>query len=391
MTKKLLALALAALLGACPLALPGAAAPEDDGYTAFSLHLLNAYLTSGEADIALSPASAYLALAMAMRGADGETLAQFEDVLGVSSDDLLASAEKISGMIAADAREGVRLILANSLWMDDATIVPNGEFLSELSDAFSAQINRLDLQADGVADQINQWVDEKTEGFIPHLIDKIDKADVLLLINTLFMDAKWQTAFPQDNTGERNFTRADGTVKKTDFMSRWDAYLPYLETETYEAVVLAYRGETLALVAIRPLGGERTGFEITGDMLAGALRADISLIDLSLPKFKKRFRTDMEDALQKLGLTDAFSQAARFPRFGESSAPLGLSKVIQEVLLRVDETGTQAAAATLVGIEAKSAFNDDPPKIVEFNTPFIYAIVDTKTAAPLFFGTYDEP
>lgn len=389
MFMKILSICLGLLLGVCPLAL---GEKEDNGLMSFSTNTFNAYLSSGEQNIAVSPLSAYLALSMAMRGADSETLAQFELVLGVTDDEVLTKAKSLRNALKDAAGEDVRLVLANSLWMNENKLIPNGEWTAELEDAFDAEITLTDFSTDGVAEAINQWISGKTEGMIPRMIDSIKKGDALFLINTLFLDAKWAAPFLSEQTRDAQFTLADGSKQETSFMNRYDAYVDCYTTDEYEAIVLKYRGEKLAFIGIRPLNGKLDGFTFDSATLLTIVNgADVEYVDLSLPKFTIRFRTEMRPVLEQLGLADAFSESgADFSRIGTPSGNLFLSSVLQEVLMRVDEEGTQAAAATVIAAKAGSA-NIDQPRRVSFDTPFIYAIVDVDNGIPMFLGTYDNP
>lgn len=386
MMKKLLLLTLSALLGLCPVA---SAATGREAYESFAYASLMNYMNADNENIAISPISAYLALSMAMRGAQGETLKQFEKVLGITGGDALKSAEKLTAAIES-AGEHSTLILANALWLDD-TVAPNDAFIEELKTAFSSEINLEDLQAPNVVSKINHWISEKTGGLIPDILSEIGKDDALILINTLYMKAHWAEPFFGGKTKPGDFTRADGEKISTDFMRLTDTEFAYFSNDEYEAAVLPYAGKKLAFVAIRPLAGSLEGFEMNAEVVKNALKSEKQPINLRLPKFESRFNTEMKPMLIDMGLTDAFlPRGADFSRFGEADENLFISSVLQEVVIRVNEEGTEAAAATLVLME-KATEETAPPKDVWFDTPFIYAVVDMADGLPLFIGTFDRP
>ena len=112
-------------------------------------------------------------------------------------------------------------------------------------------------------------------------------------------------------------------------------------------------------------------------------------IDLTLPKFKYDYGTEMGDILQDMGIKNAFTDNADFSRMADptpETPALKISKVLHKTHIELDENGTKAAAATAVVMEKATAiFGDDPIKLT-FNRPFVYALVDTTTGVPLFIG-----
>jgi len=111
-----------------------------------------------------------------------------------------------------------------------------------------------------------------------------------------------------------------------------------------------------------------------------------------MPEFSYDFETTVNDTLENLGCSDIFDRSkANLSGIAGNPGDLYVSKVIHKTHIEVDRKGTKAAAVTVVTIDAKCAVEDFvETKVVNCDRPFVYAIVDTKTMAPVFIGTVNE-
>lgn len=388
--KKILICVLAAAL-----LLAAAYAPAEDGYAAiaqFGEQLLNGARASDEENPVISPLSAYTAMAMVYAGADGQTAAEFEDVLGVSSDEAnelcAAIREKLTKKLG-----GTSLNAADSIWADDRVDVKQS-YIEPLIKYYDVELLRKDLQAEGVVDDVNGWIEEKTNGLIPSALDSIDENALLLLVDTLYMDAKWEWPFQYDYTHILPFHAGDGDVE-TDFMHESYYDREYIDDGQFEGIVLPYDDGRLAFVAVKPKDGGAFDAELTGGSIASWLDSTKTArkVILSLPKFDVEYKMELGGVLQDMGLVQAFDQnEADFSAMGSSeSGNLFLNRVLQNVRMRVDEEGTEAAAATVAEIAAGAAPLEEPPVEIYFDSPFMYAVIDTDTNVPLFMGILDTP
>jgi serpin B len=71
---------------------------------------------------------------------------------------------------------------------------------------------------------------------------------------------------------------------------------------------------------------------------------------------------------------------------GEGPPWVFVSEVLQKTFVKVDEEGTEAAAATSVGIELTSG----PPSFF-FNRPFLFVIRERLSGTILFAGVIGDP
>lgn len=345
----------------------------------------------------LSPLSAYLCLAMLMPGANENTKAEFEKILGADWDYVSALAADIAAQLEKTGGS-TKLDLANSIWTDDDKAVIEEEWLKTVKAYFGPDIYSADLPSDGALKAINKWVNDKTNGMIPKLHDEnYDKDTIMVLLNALYMKAEWAHKFDAESTYDREFTKADGSAVTVPFMNMYEAYESYIKTEDAEGIMLPYDDGRLAFIALKPGSGDARGYasSLTGAKLKeliAAAKAD-TFVTVNMPKFSTGYSVYLTDALKAMGMTDAFDPfLADLSGAGRGvDGPLYISYVFQRVKVDVDEEGTEAAAVTEIATAERCALPADEPIVLTFDKPFVYAIVDTETGVPLFAGVMENP
>ena len=345
----------------------------------------------------LSPLSAYLCLAMLMPGANENTKAEFEKILGADWDYVSALAADIAAQLEKTGGS-TKLDLANSIWTDDDKAVIEEEWLKTVKAYFGPDIYSADLPSDGALKAINKWVNDKTNGMIPKLHDEnYDKDTIMVLLNALYMKAEWAHKFDAESTYDREFTKADGSAVTVPFMNMYEAYESYIKTEDAEGIMLPYDDGRLAFIALKPDSGDARGYaaSLTGAKLKeliAAAKAD-TFVTVNMPKFSTGYSVYLTDALKAMGMTDAFDPfLADLSGAGRGvDGPLYISYVFQRVKVDVDEEGTEAAAVTEIATAEGCALPAEEPIVLTFDKPFVYAIVDTETGVPLFAGVMENP
>lgn len=347
----------------------------------------------------LSPLSAYLALALVADGAKGSTKTQFHKLLGkhmlsTRIHQLTESLSKVSG--------NTKFSIADSIWIDDL-FLPNDSWLSNMVSYYNAEIFQTDLSTDAARLGMNQWVSEKTKKLIPSIFEEnLEESVCLVLLNTIYLKAKWENVFEAVLTDQREFTNENGEKKKVDFMNQYRSSCKYFKKQNADGIILPYDDGRLSMIAIRPKGkmtARELAQSLTGQKISGYLKvAKNTYSNLHFPKFNVEYAEKLNDSLIQMGLSDAFSgKKADFTGLAaikEEGGNLYISEVFQKVKLQVDEDGTEAAAATEISIKYGSAMIEEVKEIT-FNKPFVYLIIDTKApfgtqAIPLFMGVVTE-
>lgn len=356
----------------------------------FGLRLFRAALAQ-EGNTSLSPLSVLYALAMTAGGADSQTLAQMEQVLGMDEAEMDAFFGKC--LAALDEREGA-LSLANAIWLtDDDRFTVNRDFLQRNADHYDADMFRMPLDENSVR-SVNDWVDEKTDGMITNILDKAPENAIMYLVNALAFDAKWESIYYDFQVRPAEFTREDGTKTEVDMM--YSEEYVYVEDENAAGFVKYYEGRDCAFVALLPNEGvtvEDYVAGLTGEGLISMLSSAHQVrVQAGLPKFENEYGAQLGDILKEMGMTDAFDpMTADFSRMGESTdGNLFISSVIHKTFISVAEEGTRAGAATMV-VAADGAALIEEFETVILDRPFVYLLIDTETNLPFFMGTVMEP
>ena len=367
---------------------------ETQAVAQFSTQLLHQLYAENET-VVYSPLSILYALAMTANGAEGETLAQMEQVMGLSVDQLNSYLYSTVNLLPSD--EGYDFDIANSVWIkdDEEKFEVNQQFLQTVKNYYLAQIFKSEFDNDTLKD-INNWVAQQTNGQIQNILDRIDPDAVMYLVNALNFEAQWQEQYEEYSVQDGQFTRSDGTVQDAQFM--YGSEYGYLSDENTAGFIKYYKDHTYAFVALKPQQTDISSYvqSLNGEKITTLLE-NISheKVITSIPKFETTFDTEMSAIFKALGMTDAFDyRLADFSSRGTAQAEGGnlcIGRIIHKAFIRVAEQGTQAGASTVVEMITEGAMLEEtPPKEVYLDQPFVYMVIDTQNNLPLFMGTVCE-
>ncbi len=363
----------------------GAAAATD-----FGVRLFQTSMEEGKNTL-ISPLSVLYALAMTANGADGETLAQMEQVLGMDCDNLNSFMLAYIDLLP-EAKE-YKMSLANSIWFkDDPNFIVEQSFLQTNADYYGADAYKAAFD-ESTRNDINNWVKEHTDGMIPEIIDKIPDEAIMYLVNALAFEAKWADVYEEHQIREGRFTMEDGTRQDVDMMHSEE--YTYLEDEMAKGFMKFYKDNRYAFVAMLPNEGisvQQYVDSLTGEHLRDLLtnHEDVTVFAV-MPKFEMEYDLEMSEVLQEMGMTDAFDwKVADFSRLGTYNVDgmnICINRVLHKTFISVTEQGPKAGAATAVEMVAEGAMEIVEFKEVVLDRPFVYMLIDCETNLPFFIGT----
>jgi serine protease inhibitor len=339
-------------------------------------------LAQHKANVFISPLSASMALGMAANGASGATYDEMHSALRLSG----ATREDVDGgyksliTLLRGLDPGTNFSIANSIWYEQ-TFSFNASFLDESKLYFDAQVQALDFKSPAAVTTINSWVNGQTNNKIPRILDSIDSSEVMFLVNAIYFKGIWQKQFDKSKTVDAPFYAADGTTAMVPMMARGKG-VQSTATSEYWAVDLPYGNSAFTMTVVLPHGDIDTfaeSFDQTKwNLLVSSLRD--SDLEVFLPRFRIEWKRGLNDDLQQLGMRLAFSNAD-FTRMSPRGLELIITKVLQKTFVDVDEQGTEAAAATMVGIGLTSL-----PSAFRADHPFLIVIRERFSGAILFIG-----
>ena len=343
--------------------------------------------SDGSTNTLSSPLSAYFALAMVKAGASGKTLDEMNAVMGDISD------VKICSLIShLTTLNHTTLNIADSVWIDNTkNFEPKQKYLDTLAEYYLAECYKAELAVSEGA--VNRWIEEHTNGMIKNMLNEtaLDSA-LMALVNTIYMDAQWKKPFDSYATHEREFVNSDGSRALRDFMYNGNRSEAVIESDSYIGVVLPYKDGSLKFAALMSKDDTMSAaamFELIaedGGWKAIAETAEDEKIKLYIPSFEQDDALSLNDTLKALGIELAFSDGADF---SEISNNIKLDSVLQNAVLKLDENGTEAAAATVATMVATSARPVEEVRTIEFNRPFAFGVFDSDTGAVLFTGEHN--
>jgi len=316
-----------------------------------------------EKNTLISPLSVISALAMTAGGADGETLSQMEKVFGMDKETLDGYISSyVSGLPQG---EKYKLNLANSIWVrDSSSFSPNGDFLQHNADYYGADIYEAPFD-DTTVKEINNWVNDNTDGMIDSIIDRISADTIMYLINALAFDAEWEEIYEKYDVREGDFTKEDNSTVDVDFMYSTES--TYIEDELAKGFIKYYAGRKYAFVALLPNEGvsvEEYIKSLSGEKVNSMLTSpETYTVWSSIPKFESEYSIEMSEILIALGMPDAFDSAlADFSKMGTAGGNIYINRVIHKTFISVSEKGTRAGAVTAVEMNCESALMPIEPK-----------------------------
>ncbi len=395
-------LVLLGVAGGCAAAAPaGDSKAGAEAANRFAARVFEKLAAEAKGNLFFSPYSIHAALAMVNEGAHEETARQFLDTLDLPAD----PAARSTILLALQSRlEEVRkkgevtLDIANRVWSQKSYPLL-ADFTGVIERTFGAGFVAADFAGDfeGARREINAWVEKQTRDRIRDLIKPglLNELTRMVLVNAIYFYGSWQTPFAAEATKDQPFHLADGRSVPAPLMHAQLEGLPYAEIEGGQACEIPYRGRDLAMLVLLPKPGGLAGLEARVakdgvDAVAQGLRG--RKVRLYLPRFKVEQEFKLNDALQAVGIRDAFDvRRADFTGM-TGNRDLYLSAVVHKAFVEVNEKGTEAAAATGAIMALRSAA-PRPEEPVEFRAdrPFVFAIVDRRSRAILFLGRVADP
>ena len=410
----------------------------------FSVGLLKKTMSSQE-NIIISPVSLLAVLAMAMRGAKGDTLRELKEVIGTDAetlsgyfasffaDDAEASQQSMperenvvkfgdrTGAFAhwlsiiksieegkrkplpkygASSEEPVKapnpLKFANSIWVkEDAKVDFEIDFFDQCAGLDYAEVFKAPFD-DKTCKSINKWVSEHTDNEIPKIIESFKEDDILYLINALLFDAKWAKRYDKDYIIDHEFKNSLGDTIKAKFMAGNEG--KFLRDTNAKGFIKGYQGGRYEFIALLPDEGVELSeyvSALSGERLLSILDDyEKHPVDTLMPKFEAEYKADFNPVLKDMGIKEAFNKyTADFKGIGTPTEPehnICIGDVKQISKIKVDENGTKAVAVTSISMNCMVYCLPPRPYKVYLDRPFLYIIFDTATRMPVFLGMLQE-
>ncbi|MCR5101884.1 MAG: hypothetical protein K6B41_11060 [Butyrivibrio sp.] len=339
-------------------------------------------------NVLVSPSSVLMCLGMTMNGADGSTKSEMESVLcgGISTD--IFNAEMGEVITKLNSEEDVKWNVANSIWVNSQDDIIQDSFKDIVVENYKADIISRPFDT-SIATEVNNWVRNNTDGMIDSIMDETPQNTMMMLINAIAFDGKWEDPYTDDDISyEETFTDINGKEKKPAMIL--DTVHSYIEYNGGKGFAIDYTGGKYSYVGLLPEEGTSVNDYIAsmdGSSFVKAYndRTD-DTVDIMFPEYDTDYSSSLDNALKNLGIKEAFSTGADFTAFTGDENDFYIGTVLHKTHIEVNREGTKAAAATSAMV-LTSAYNPNAEiKQVYLNRPFVYAVVEKETGMPVFMG-----
>jgi serpin B len=360
-------------------------------------------LSAQDGNLFFSPYSISSALAMTYGGARGQTAIDMAKTLHFPFEGQrvhTAFADLIQQINQPGQKRPYQLSVANRLWGQKGyNFLP--EFLKLTKDAYGAGLEKVDFEyaTEQARQTINDWVAKETQEKIKDLIPQgaLTRETRLVLTNAIYFKSRWVWEFGPKATIKEDFTIGARKTAKVDMM-RQNRALNLLENDSFQMLELPYELGQLSMLVVLPRLLDSFP-KIERQFSAESITQWLSLakrhqVDVSLPKFTFSSKFRLRKNLSELGMAIAFDgNSANFDGLKKvDKEKFCLSDVIHEAFIGVDESTTEAAAATaVIGVRAISANLPLPPATFRADHPFLFLIRDNRTGSILFMGRVVNP
>jgi serine protease inhibitor len=362
------------------------------GANEFAFNLFRSLPTPATQNSFISPLSVSMALGMLLNGAEGEvrqSIINTIDFKDFSADEINEGYRDLTHLLLSMDRK-INLGLANSVWYHrDFTINP--QFSSIIEKSYDGIVKDLDFKDPLSKNIINNWVEDKTNKRIKNLIESISPDEVMFLVNAIYFKGDWTHQFDKSKTKKAPFTTLSGATTQVDMMFSKGVSMRYKSTQDFLLADIPYGNGQYRFTVLMPHA--YSGVPLLAESLdAQSFNTWLSETDsinaeLELPRFKMNWKDDLKESLQSLGM-----MMGGFPLlFDGPTPPLAVSRVIHQSFLEVNEEGSEAAAATAIGIEMTSLPSTPVPLRVTIDKPFLFMIREKHSGVILFMGQLTDP
>jgi len=360
----------------------------------FALELYSKLSTDGNKNIFYSPFSISSALAMVYEGAKGQTANEIKSVFHFPENSMLRpNFAKIYNNIN-EANKTYELKTGNALWVQQNYPLLKS-YLNIVKKYYGGKVANLDFvkETEKSRQTINSFIEKQTDNNIKDLIPQgdLDPNTKLVLTNAIYFKGMWKWEFDKSQTQEQYFKITPTNSIKVPMMNMEPnkAEFNYANLKNLQILELPYKGNKISMLILLPTKNLASLYPLTLKKLTGWKNQmqKTELILISLPKFELDTKYFMNKTLSAMGMPIAFSPGADFSGMtGEKG--LDISSVIHQAHIKVDEKGTEASAATTVGMHT-NLVSSGP--VFNADHPFIFIIQEKKTGNILFMGRIIDP
>ncbi|HOK37871.1 MAG: serpin family protein [Bacteroidales bacterium] len=356
-------------------------------------------LNNSGKSFSFSPASLNLAMAMVYAGAAGSTAEEFQKTFHFDkelSKFLPGIYDYYSSLLRISEDTSMEFKIVNKIFIEK-TYPLNESYTSNIEKFFYGNFEKVDFFNDYRQQEkyINKYVTDFTKQRIKNLLPEgiLNEMTKLVLINALYLKSNWKYSFDEGFTREKLFYADSDKSLKNEFMSQRRQGVKYYADQKFQVLEMEYKTDKYSMLIFLPRDSKTSN--ITDNFFTAEYYLNVCKsihydnVYYEIPKFKTESSFSFRSLLEKMGMTESFSDNADFSEISQNR-DVKISEILQKVFFEIDEKGSEAAAATaVVMVQVSSAM----PSNIEYqffiaNRPFIYILKENTFSTPLFMGVY---
>lgn len=333
-----------------------------------------------------SPLSISFALLLVYLGSNGNTKIQLQDFFGINTID---NANLMNNML--------QIIKSNEVQVGNAFIIKQKyQILPEyylLINYLKTQLIPFNKPQEAIQ-RSNLWVNLQTRGLIPQLLspNDIGQQTTMIIINTVYFKGQWSTPFDVADTQNNSFYTYQGKEVTLPLMTK-TTNVPYYDDINYQSIELSYENSNFVMGIILPKNNKFIDNFMSNPKIIpiGNIPFHDTMVKIFLPKFTQKQKLEPIDLLRSLGVTDIFDFSKADLSLINNTDPLYINNIVHETIVKVNEEGTEAAAATALITDECMAMPTEEPKSILFRADhtFYYYIRSTKDQTIYFNGIFN--
>ena len=358
-------------------------------------------------NIFYSPYSIAAAFSIVANGAKGQTQKEILSALNAKNLNALNQNFKdFRAGIEENYKDGVTLNEADLILIDKNFIGKgiNTNFQKNIEEFYKTEIDAADFQENLDAEKfrIKNFVAEKTKDFISDYESSAEENTILDLLNVIYFKGDWENPFDAAKTWKSFFTNKNGSKIRVQMMAQtFRNKISYYADENFVGIALPYKNNLAAMYVILPRNEnflnvaelwDAAEFSYRENFLANIKNSSPfeGNVEVFIPKFELDIKNNLVEDLQQMGIRRAFTNSADFSNIVKNTR-LKISNATHQAKIKVDETGTEAAAVTEITM-VKSTAVAAPPKTIYFRAdrPFLFLVRDAESDVNLFAGVVNS-
>ena len=367
-----------------------------------------------DGNIFYSPYSLSTALSVVANGSEGQTQAELLQALSTNSlNDLNSSYQNFQNNVAQNYNGDGRTLADSNLILINKNFAANGinnDYKQIVENIYKSTIREADFTGNIEAEKknISKWVANKTNNFIPNYNSIVSEETIMDILNVVYFKGDWYSPFEGNYTRSEEFTNKDDSKVRTEMMNQmFRNRIKYYEDAKFKAIEMPYKklnGQNIVSMYI-VLPFKSNDLNVADKWNRESLKYKQSFLDnivnaptfygkvyVKLPKFELDIENRVKNNLQTMGIQRAFTNEAEFYKM-INNASLKISNVNHRAKIKVDETGTEAAAITEIDMVETSAIPEPEPEVIKnfyADRPFLFVIKDVKYNVDLFVGVVNK-